>query len=193
MVVRRRAILKRVDGLQEVDMGRDLGRYLGRGLFVASLTALSLIGGAAQAQNAPQNSPQNSPVDTEQGRFSFHKVDEGFLRLDTRSGQVSLCNHKSLGWACETIPDERAALENEIARLQNGNVALKKELLARGLPLPESVKPEPPLAQNSDKNNLELKLPSQADIDRVMTFMERVWRRMVEAANNLQKDLQGKI
>jgi hypothetical protein len=179
--MRRRAILKRLDDLQEVDMGRDMGR----GLFVASLTALSLIGGAAQAQNAP--------ADTEQGRFSFHKVDEGFLRLDTRSGQVSLCNHKSLGWACETIPDERLALENEIARLQNGNAALKKELLSRGLALPESVKPDPPLARNSDKNDLELKLPSQADIDRVMTFMERVWRRMVEAASNLQKDLQGKI
>jgi hypothetical protein len=180
-MMRRRAILKRVDDLQEVDMVR--------GLFVASLTAsslmLSILVGAAQAQTAP--------ADTEQGRFSFHKVDEGFLRLDTRSGQVSLCNHKSLGWACETIPDERSALENEIARLQNGNAALKKELLSRGLALPESVKPEPPLAKNSDKNDLELKLPSQADIDRVMTFMERVWRRMVEAANNLQKDLQGKI
>src|SRR3954465_11448492 len=101
-----------------------------RGLFIASLTALSLmlsiLVGAAQ---------QNAPADTEQGRFSFHKVDEGFLRLDTRSGQVSLCNHKSLGWACETIPDERLALENEIARLQNGNAALKKELLSRGLTL----------------------------------------------------------
>lgn len=161
-----------------------MGRDLGRGLFIASLTALSFIGGAAQAQNAP--------ADTEQGRFSFHKVDEGFLRLDTRSGQVSLCNHKSLGWACETIPDERLALENEIARLQNGNAALKKELLTRGLALPELVKPEPPLASNSDKN-LELKLPSQADIDRVMSFMEKVWRRMIEMANNLQKDLQGKI
>ena len=90
-------------------------------------------------------SAQTSPADTEQGRFSFHKVDEGFLRLDTRSGQVSLCNHKNLGWACETIPDERTALENEIARLQTGNAALKKELLARGLSLPEPVKPEPPL------------------------------------------------
>lgn len=173
------AILKRLGIHREVDMVR--------GLFFATLAALSLTGGAALAQTAP--------ADTEQGRFSFHKVDEGFLRLDTRSGQVSLCNHKSLGWACETIPDERSALENEIARLQNGNAALKKELLARGLALPETVKPEPPLAKSdkSEKSDLELKLPSQADIDRVMTFMERVWRRMVEAANNLQKDLQGKI
>jgi hypothetical protein len=157
---------------QEVDMVR--------GLLVVLLAGLSLFGGPAQAQN--------SPADTEQGRFSFHKVDDGFLRLDTRSGQVSLCNHKSLGWACETIPDERAALENEIARLQTGNAALKKQLLARGLPLPEQVKPEPPLA----KNDLELKLPSQADVDRVMTFVERVWRRMLEVMGNLQKDMQGK-
>lgn len=140
----------------------------------------TLSGTPARAQDAP---------DTDQGRFSFHKVDEGFLRLDTRSGQVSLCSHKNLGWACETIPDERAALENEIARLQTGNAALKKELLARGLSLPEPVRPEPPLA----KNDYDLKLPSQADVDRVVTFMEKVWRRMIEAANNLQKDLQGKL
>jgi hypothetical protein len=155
-----------------------------RGLFVTLLAAFGLFAGPALAQNAP--------ADTEQGRFSFHKVDEGFLRLDTRSGQVSLCNHKSLGWACETIPDERLALENEIARLQNNNVALKKDLLARGLPLPDSVKPEPPLAKNGDKNGeLDLKLPSQADVDRVVTFMERVWRRMLEAMGNLQKDMQN--
>ncbi len=140
----------------------------------------TLSGTPARAQDAP---------DTDQGRFSFHKVDEGFLRLDTRSGQVSLCSHKNLGWACETIPDERAALENEIARLQTGNAALKKELLARGLSLPEPVRPELPLA----KNDYDLKLPSQADVDRVVTFMEKVWRRMIEAANNLQKDLQGKL
>jgi hypothetical protein len=153
-----------------------------RGLFVVLLAALSLFGGPARAQN--------SPADTDQGRFSFHKVDDGFLRLDTRSGQVSLCNHKSLGWACETIPDERMALENEIARLQTGNAVLKKELLARGLSLPEAVRPDPPFAKNGD--NLELKLPSQADVDRVMTFVERVWRRMLEAMGNLQKDMQGK-
>jgi hypothetical protein len=153
-----------------------------RGLFVASLAAL-VLAAPARAQTSP---------DTEQGRFSFHKVDEGFLRLDTRSGQVSLCNQKNLGWACETIPDERTALENEIARLQTGNAALKKELLARGLSLPEQIRPEPPLARNNKGSDLELKLPSQADVDRVMTFMERVWRRMLEAMGNVQKDMQGK-
>jgi hypothetical protein len=162
---------------------------MGRGLLVMLLLSLGLMAGPAWAQNPPQN----SATDTEAVRFSFHKVDEGFLRLDTRTGQVSLCNHKNLGWACETIPDERAALENEIARLQTGNAALKKDMLGRGLSLPEPVKPEPPLARNDSRSDHELKLPSQADIDRVMTFMEKVWRRMIETAHNLQKDLQGKL
>ena len=122
-----------------------------RSLFVMLLLSVGLLSGPAKAQNSAQNPPQNSPADTEAGRFSFHKVDEGFLRLDTRTGQVSLCNHKNLGWACETIPDERAALENEIARLQTGNAALKKDMLARGLSLPDPVKPEPPLAKNESR------------------------------------------
>ena len=39
------------------------------------------------------------------------------------------------------VPDERSALETEIARLQGENATLKKELLARGLPLPGASSP----------------------------------------------------
>ena len=31
------------------------------------------------------------------------------LRLDTRTGQVSLCAKKDTGWACSAVPDERQA------------------------------------------------------------------------------------
>ena len=100
---------------------------------VRGLLVMLLAGSLEPSCPAAPRRRKTAPADTEHGRFSFHKVDEGFLRLDTRTGQVSLCNHKNLGWACDTIPDERAALENEIARLQTGNAALKKDMLARGL------------------------------------------------------------
>ena len=61
------------------------------------------------------------------------------LRLDTRTGAVSICAKKDAGWACNTVPDERQALESEIDRLQRENGALKKDMLARGLPLPGTV------------------------------------------------------
>jgi hypothetical protein len=36
-------------------------------------------------------------------------------------------------------------------------------------------------------------LPSDQDIDRAMGFLERAWRRLVEMANRMQRDVTGKI
>jgi len=74
--------------------------------------------------------------DNEGGRYSFSKQADGVLRLDTQTGDVSLCSQRSVGWACQAVPDDRAVLENEIARLRRENVVLKKDILGRGLPLP---------------------------------------------------------
>jgi len=138
-----------------------------------------LLAASAQAQSpAP---------DSENGRFAFNQVAEGFLRLDTRTGQVSLCAKRDVGWACQTVPDERTALEGEIGRLQNENAGLKKEMLARGMPLPGATADSP-----AGKPPSDLKLPSDQDIDRVMTFMEKIWRRLLEMVQNAQRDLDKK-
>ena len=142
-----------------------------RSLMIVLVAALAL-GGTAQAQTpAP---------DSENGRYSFSTVPDGMLRLDTRTGAVSLCARQAAGWACNTVPDERTALENEIARLQRENGALKKDMLARNLPLPGGVS-APQGAQRSQRE-LELKvpLPSDAEIDRMMTVFEKMWRRLVD-------------
>jgi hypothetical protein len=81
-------------------------------------------------------SAQTPTPDSENGRYSFSPVADGVLRLDTRTGQVSQCSRSDTGWACKVVRDERSALETEIARLQGENATLKKELLARELPVP---------------------------------------------------------
>jgi hypothetical protein len=130
-----------------------------------------------------------SPVpDSENGRFTFNQIQDGFLRLDTRTGQVSLCSKRAAGWACQTVPDERAALETEIGRLQNDNAKLKKEMIARGVPLPGGIMTDP----SSGRPQIELKLPSDAEIDRLMTFMEKVWRRLIDMVQGMQKDVEKK-
>jgi hypothetical protein len=125
---------------------------------------------AAQAQPAP---------DTENGRYTFSAVADGMLRLDTRTGAVSICARKDTGWACTSVPDERQALESEIARLQRENGALKKDMLARGLPLPGGVA-SAPSSQQQRELNLKVPLPSDAEIDRVMSAFEKMWRRLVD-------------
>ena len=137
-----------------------------RSIMIVLASALAL--GSAQAQTP----------DSENGRYSFSAVPDGMLRLDTRTGAVSLCGKQAAGWACNSVPDERAALENEIARLQRENGALKKDMLARGLPLPGGVASAPSASQR--ELNLKLPLPSDAEIDRVMSAFEKMWRRLVD-------------
>jgi hypothetical protein len=115
-------------------------------------------------------------------------VQDGLLRLDTRTGQVSVCSKRAAGWACQPVPDERAALETEIARLQTDNAALKKEMIARGLPLPGGMRSDP----SGARPQIELKLPSDAEIDRLMTFMEKIWRRLIDMVQGMQKDIEKK-
>ena len=147
--------------------------------------ALALLA-AALALSTPALAQDASTPGADDGRFSFHRVQDGFLRLDNRTGQVSMCVRQSAGWACRAVADERAVLESEIARLQTDNVALKKEMLAKGLPLPGGMKAEPPVARGGDQ---ELKLPSNAELERMMAFVEKVWRRLVEMMVNIQRDM----
>jgi len=136
---------------------------------------------AAWAQNAVPGSDDN--------RYTFNCVADGYLWLDGRTGQVSICVRRPAGWACEAVPDERAALEAEIARLQAENAAVKKELIARNLPLPGTVKPGSPAAKPDEPR---LQLPNDADLNKVMNFIEKVWRRLVEMIGTLQKDMLKK-
>ena len=152
-------------------------------LLAGALIGTILLASPTLAQEAPAAAPG-----ADDGRYMFNRVQDGFLRLDSRTGQVSLCTRQSAGWTCRAAPDERAAFESEIGRLQSENGALKKELVARGLPLPNGMNAVPP----ASKGGLDLKPPNDSEIDRVMTYMEKIWRRLVEMMQNLQRDLQKK-
>ncbi len=141
--------------------------------------------------------------DTENGRYTLSPAADGLIRLDTRTGAVSNCNNNSgLGWACYAMPDERAALDAEIGRLQADVEKLKSELASREQPAPpkteealpksDSLKPAEPKSAEGQRK-IEIPLPSDQDLDRVMSFLERAWRRLLEMADRVQKDVSGKI
>ena len=157
--------------------------------FVASLAALAAvaIGLGLPALSSPAWADEALP-DSAGGRYVFQKQADGVVRLDTQTGEVSLCNQKAVGWACEAAPDDRALLESEIARLQRENVALKKDMLARGLPLPPGAVAEPPAAQNG----VTLRLPTDADIDRMVALAGHLWHRIIDAVERAQKQILNK-
>jgi hypothetical protein len=162
--------------------------------------------GVAGARAAP---PQAMP-DTENGRYALSLTPDGVLRLDTRTGAISTCSNSGAGWACYAVPDERSALDTEIGRLQADNEKLRKELASRepvvsgkieeSMPKSDSLKKsEPKNGPKSDpkiaegERKLEIPLPSDRDMDRMMSFLERAWRRLIEMANRVQKDVNGRI
>lgn len=141
----------------------------------------------------------DSIPDNAGGRYIFNKTAEGVVRLDTQSGEVALCSQRTVGWACTTAPEDRALLESEIARLRTENAALKKDLLARGLPLPQGIMPEPPATQSNpaqnqtSQNNITVPLPSDADIDRVTAFANRMWHRFKDMVEHAQQAIQQQL
>jgi hypothetical protein len=164
------------------------------------LVSILVSADAALAQSAP---------DSEKGRYTMSPTADGVIRLDTRTGAVSTCSNGGTGWACYVVPDERAAYDQEIGRLQADNQKSKEEIerlkteLASRAPVAEGKtddvlpksdplkKAEPKVAESPRK--IEIPLPSDHDMDRVMSFLEQAWRRLVEMANRMQKDVSGKI
>ena len=167
----------------------------------------------------PQMQP-SQPPDFGNPRFVFHRIDSGFLRLDLFTGAVASCSQNAADWTCVPGREERAALDREIARLQRDNAALKNALLEHGVPLPDASTPSPagrggsggapvpaetvprppqtvpptasappPSAKSGEPDRASR---DDAEVERIMTVMEKVWRRLVEMMMNIQRDLQKK-
>jgi hypothetical protein len=101
------------------------------------------------------------PATTENGRYSMTPVQDGFLRLDTRTGAVAMCRVVNGAPECRLAADERAALETEIGRLQAQN----RDLRLKAPPGPAAAPPP--------------NLPSEQDMDRALSFAETFIRRMM--------------
>lgn len=152
--------------------------------------------------------PKENPpaLATGGGRFTFNRVDNGFLRLDNESGQVAYCSPQTAGWACQAVPEKQAALEADVARLKDelssikdlkaeisqlrDEVAsLKRDVAALKAPPPP---PRPPadLAPPADKgDDVTIKLPTQEDLARAREFVEKTLHHLVDMITAMQKDL----
>jgi hypothetical protein len=159
---------------------------------ILSIIAVGLAGEAV-AQPMP---------DTENGRYSLQPSGDGVIRLDTRTGAVSYCSNSPSGWACYMAPDERKAMDEEVGRLQAENEKMKAQLASANAgktdeAMPKSDKQDAPKQDNPKAaeggRRIEIPLPSDADMDRVISFLERAWQRLVDMANRMQKDASGKI
>ncbi len=156
---------------------------LAAGLLVATLgVALS------QQPSSPHQSP-NQPAGG--GRFTMHPADGGVIRLDTEIGTMSLCKSRNGGqWQCESLPDERQALDKEIARLTTENkdlqASVKRLEELNGIP-----QDKPQKRADKGPGGLGSGLPGPEDVDKAMTYLQSMIKKFKDKIKEFE-DLETK-
>jgi hypothetical protein len=166
-------------------------------------------------QFAPQSAPtveseiqpkNDSPAAVGDGRFTFNRIDNGFLRFDTQNGQVAYCRAQTAGWSCQAVPENRAELESDVTQLRADVTALKAlklELerlrdeitsLRKDIAALKEPPPPPPAANvTPDKApDITIRLPTHEDVARARALIAMTWHRLVEMITAVQKDMMQK-
>lgn len=103
----------------------------------------------------------------QEGRFQMERTEGGFVRLDTASGDISLCKEADGQITCRMAADERAAFEKELDLLTARVEALEN-------------------ARDSGLDSIKPRLPTDEEIDRTMGIMERMMQRFMDIVKNLE-------
>jgi hypothetical protein len=127
-----------------------------------SLVAIILAASAITATAADESTP---------GRYTLTPSANGFVRLDTQTGQVSECTGTPANLVCKSSPDERAAMQAEIDRLQKEIDGLKATTSA----------------QTALDQGPQLTIPSDKDVDKAFNFMERMIKRFKGLIEEMRK------
>lgn len=130
---------------------------------VLSLVALVLSGpGPAIAQEAIAN------------RFTMEKTENGFVRMDTQTGEMSICSEKTGQLVCRLAADERRAFEETLADLSDRVAALEQRL---ALDAP-GYKPD----------SRQDAIPDEAELDRALEAMNKMMRGFFGMVEDLRKE-----
>lgn len=112
----------------------------------------------------------------EEGRYQLEKSADGFVRLDTTSGEMSVCKLQKKQLVCRTAADERAAFQDEIDALDQRIEQLERQVLAL----------------EKGRNYSRQGFPSEEEFEQTLGYMEKFLRRfmdIIEEFDRAPKDL----
>lgn len=141
--------------------------------------------------------------------WSCYTVPDERAALDAEIGTLTRENAQ-LKASLARFKDEQARFDRDIAALKEAHLRLdaermrlKDELDRReataaapkiDAPLAKEDSQKKGVARDAGRNDrLELQLPDDKEVERVIAFMERAWRRLIEMANRVQRDVSGRI
>lgn len=131
-----------------------MNQFFQRIICIAGFTVALALAGSAFAQES---------------LYVMERTENGFVRLDTFTGELSVCTINDAQLVCRLAADERRVLEEQIDALEEKLAVLALTLDERGL--------EP-----------QSNLPDEAELDRTFDVMEKLMRRFM----GVIEDFDGK-
>ena len=103
-------------------------------------------------------------AEADASRFQLEKSGDHFVRLDRQTGAMSICQDRDGTLVCRMAADERAAYEDELDRLSERVSKLEQGGL------------------------VQRALPSDAEIDRSISIMERMMKSFMGMVKEFQAE-----
>ncbi len=119
----------------------------------------------------------------EPDRYRLEKSPNGYVRMDTRTGQMSICEEKWGELVCRIAADERTAVQDEIERLQTEVEALNDRLAGV-----KALEDRVAKLENSVAAKIENSLPTEEDFNRTMSYMERFFRSFMGIVKDFESE-----
>ena len=109
----------------------------------------------------------------EMERYRLEKSADGFVRMDTMTGEMSICEERGGQLVCRIAADERAAYQDDIDRLESSVRSMDERITK---------------LENSLAAKLESSLPTEEDFDKTMGYMERFFRGFMGIVKELDTE-----
>ncbi|MEP7455742.1 hypothetical protein [Phyllobacterium sp. SB3] len=104
--------------------------------------------------------------------YSLEKTSDGYVRMNNKTGEMSICHEKLGQLACKVAAEERTLYEEDIADLK-ARVAKLEDTVA-------GIGKLPPLVRDN--------LPSDEDFEKGLSYMEKFMRRFMGLAKEFEGD-----
>ncbi len=104
--------------------------------------------------------------------YTLEKTDNGYVRMNNKTGEMSICQEKSDQLICKLAAEERTAYEDDIANLKTRVAKLEDTVAGMGK--------LPPVVRDA--------LPSEEDFEKGLSYMERFFRRFMGIAREFDDE-----
>jgi len=131
------------------------------------------------------------------GRYQMTPIENGFMRLDTETGAVSICKNNSGKVTCELAEDGAGQYSKDIDALKQQNQKLRAEVdrleqhfglgtgtgpgAANKKGLPNDLSPPVP-------PSTAFKVPQKEDVDQMFNYIEGMLNKFRERLRRLEKE-----